>query len=182
MTYSVKSIYPEFKCLTAHKAVMKRIETAQKKSDKKYKAFKYIIIKNYKMVGDEGFYNKKIYTREFEEDCKKEEAKFLEAYRFRHKYGKIGNNHQLWIEENHRAKKANPWFYNRNVFEPKHYDVCGGSYGIDNKPKEVKFFLWKLNKMNEIDKRIIFYDAMISRDYKAVTLCDDVIGLIYEYL
>jgi hypothetical protein len=35
MTYSVKTLYPEFKCLTAHRAIMKRIETAGKKIDRK---------------------------------------------------------------------------------------------------------------------------------------------------
>jgi hypothetical protein len=182
MTYSVKSIYPEFKCLTAHRAIMKRIETAQKKEEKTNKAFKYIIIKNYKMVGDEGFNNKKIYMKEFEKDLEVEDIFYFKSKEFSRKCGKIGNNHQMWIEENHRLKKANPWFYNRNMYDPKHCEVYGGTYGIRNKTKEDKFFYWKLKKMDEIEKRVAFYDAMLSRDYKAVTLCDDVIGLIYEYL
>ena len=36
MTYSVKTIYPQFKGITAHKAVMKRFETARKKMAKTY--------------------------------------------------------------------------------------------------------------------------------------------------
>jgi hypothetical protein len=68
------------------------------------------------------------------------------------------------------------------MYNPNFCDVYGGTYGIRNNTKGYKFFLWKLKKMDEIEKRVAFYDAMISRDYKAVTLCDDVIGLIYEYL
>jgi hypothetical protein len=36
MTYSVKTIYPQFKNLTAHKAVMKRFETARNKLRREY--------------------------------------------------------------------------------------------------------------------------------------------------
>jgi hypothetical protein len=179
MTYSVKSIYPEFKCLTAHRAVMKRIETAQKKSEKTDREFKFVIIKKAKLIYAS---NKKIYMKEFEDDLTKEEALYFKSKEFGRKWGKFGYNHQMWIDENHKLRNANPWFYNRDMYEPNYCDMYGGTYGISNNKKEYKFFLWKLKKMDEIEKRVVFYDAMLSRDYKEVTLCDDVIGLIYEYL
>ena len=44
--------------------------------------------------------------------------------------------------------------------------------------------VFELQHRSEInfDKRVEFYQAMLSRDYKTVSLCDDVIGVIFEFL
>jgi hypothetical protein len=43
---------------------------------------------------------------------------------------------------------------------------------------------FKLQKLYEINfqKKVEFYQAMVSRDYKVVTLCDDVIGVVFGFL
>ena len=144
MTYSVKSIYPEFKCLTTFKKVMKSLGRVNREEWYDGKAVKWwsgsVFKKKVKYVKHNGKDKKQKFFLWFGGSVKLDNSldeRFLKMKKFDNRY--------------------------MNRFETMNcFDEIGEKH-----TKMLK---------NE------FYGAMISRDYKAVTLCDDVIGLINEYL
>lgn len=113
---------------------------------------------------------------------------------------KKGNERNLWEWESptryeiiiKREKEwFNPIFQNEKVrLSKKLFEDKSISFG-DRMDMMRKFdrtytihkWLWgEQNKYDAMAKKWEFQQAMISRDYKAVTLCDDVIGLVFEYL
>jgi hypothetical protein len=180
MTYSVKTIYPEFKCLTAHRAVMKRIETAGNNIYKKYCNFKVPVTPNLlyealkirkswewkrrqqgkvveNIVKNRAFYN--IYKKHSDmEDV------VMDTYRKHSNYGEIMKQDRI------KRMKECPFMYQKVDDYIFFRDLEDGYI------RWIRYEVWKSAKMEN------FYEAMISRDYKAVTLNDDVVREIFEYL
>lgn len=143
MTYSVKTIYPEFKCLTIFRKVMKGLGKVIREEWYDGRAVKW---------WSGSVFKKKV--RYVKYNGKDKKQKFFIWYGVLDKLDKS-------LDERFLKMKKDTRYMNR--FETMNcYDEIG--------EKHTKIL------KNE------FYVAMISRDYKAVTLCDDVIGLVFEYL
>ena len=161
MTYSVKTIYPEFKCLTTFRNVMKRIPTFRKTGVKKDPRR----IKDWWCC---------LYTNVIKMDIEWEAEGFNRMFQqFRYK-----------VQDKQWEKMGENW-NDRDFIRlfPENYRV--NKYGeiIFAFERVKKRWLWEeQNKYDMMAKKWEFQQAMISRDYKAITLCDDVIGLINEYL
>ena len=172
MTYSVKSIYPEFKCLTDFRKVMARINNYNKKQtmlcEKKglYNKNRYNIC----VFNEEYRYNS--YFQNHYEKASEEKNKYYEEMidKYRNYYTEDRDEEEEKVKEEMKTKF--PMWYK---FEKGKTTFSSIIYKNN----------WLLNERNKYDtmaKKWEFQQAMISRDYKAVTLCDDVIGLVFEYL
>jgi hypothetical protein len=176
---SIKTIYPEFKSLTTFRKVMKRIESAKGEDWKLRKNLKDIDYKR-------GMYAMReqtpMFQRHFENLMDEEELeidKMEEEYRDE----KIREGASEWLGSDdwdiihQRMSVKFPMFHK---FIQSQYGDRWVQYVDKNYPQK---WLWnEQNKYEMMAKKWESNQAMISRDYKAVTLCDDVIGLINEYL
>ena len=99
--------------------------------------------------------------------------------------------------DNRKRKFDNP---SGLMFELTNYLASGDepSKGVNRNRREIDWakreqtikiirnnsLIFQLQRRSEynFDKKVEFYQSMISRDYKTVTLCDDVIGVIFEFL
>jgi hypothetical protein len=185
MTYSVKTIYPEFKCLTAFRKVMKRIESYTKQQAMLMKICNKWLIENcmetilhwihtrrYNTCKYNEEYRYNSYLQNNYEKASKEKNEYYQEMidKYRNYYTEEGMSEDEIIKD--EMKKKFPMWYK---FE-KGKTTFSVSIFKNN---------WLLNERNKYDmmaKKWEFQQAMISRDYKAVTLCDDVIGLVFEYL
>lgn len=183
MTYAVKTLYPEFKCLTTFRKVMKRIETAKGDWWKLMKPLRNPYIRKITINETKNGYWKRIDNREnimYSEYLQKliddEREEYNRLYmEMRLNYANLLTDYDAEYEE-FKAKLG-------AKFPMFHKIATNGkwrSYFDENLPQK---WLWgEQNKYDMMAKKWEFQQAMISRDYKATTLCDDVIGLVFEYL
>ena len=162
---------------------MTRIENAQKKSEKTNKAIKYILIKKVNEIADDMFNDhRRIYMKEFNDDWHNVREMWRKSRNscFPAEGGQIDN--AKWVVENHKIRNAHTWRFYSKATRGEGFtdDRCYNP--VSEYHKQYCYFYWKLMKMNEEQKKIEFYQAMINRDYKAVTLNDDVVREIFEYL
>jgi len=144
MTYTIKTIYPEFKCLATFKKVMKGLGGVIREEWYDGRAVKW--------ESGRVFKKKVRYMRYNGKDRK-------------HKF-------YIWCGGNEkRDKSLDERFLKMKKFDNRYMNRFETMNCFDEIGE-------KHTKMLKNE----FYGAMISRDYKAVTLCDDVIGLINEYL
>ena len=104
-----------------------------------------------------------------------------------------------WSSGSVFKKKVKYVPYNGKQKKQKFFIWFGGSAKLDNSLDDRFFKMRKFDnrymnrfetmncfdEIGEIHTKMLkneFYEAMISRDYKTTTLCDDVIGLVFEYL
>jgi hypothetical protein len=185
---SVKTIYPEFKCLTTFRKVMKRIESA--------KGIGYYLICKLKITDYErnGKLCDRLYAmreqgrttmfyRHFENLLNEDEIE-LDKMEEEYTEQKVREGGSMWLGsedwDNIRQKMSVkfPMFY--KFIHSKYQGDIWIEYVDKKYPQK---WLWnEQNKYEMMAKKWEFQQAMISRDYKAITLCDDVIGLINEYL
>ena len=207
---SVKTMYPLFKCLTAHRAVMKRIESGGKKwatlLEKKprlgepnrgpYASWMFPNLKDrHDSLGDSHVYGPnrdKVMDQLVlkEGDLGKEfEAEYWKVDKVTRQYlssDMTGLNRKVtleekkyWYETNHRMKKEYPYLFELEE-EYNHGSRWFGRYQQRNIRDAWTRF--KMHKMYMSDKMGAFYETMLERDSKGISLCDDVIGLINQYL
>jgi hypothetical protein len=161
MTYTVKTLYPEFKCLTTFRKVMKRIPTFRKTGVK----FDPRRIKDWWCC---------VYTNVELMDIEWEAQEFNRLYqmfRFR--------------KQDEQWKKVREDFEDEDLIRlfPENYRVNRFGEIVFAYDRVKKRWMWEeQKKYDTMAKKWEFQQAMISRDYKATTLCDDVIGLVFEYL
>ena len=187
MTYSVKTLYPEFKCLTAFRKVMARIENYNKKQTMLWeqKGLYKEYVDKYKEGGlyvyNTNRYNSCVYNEEYRynsylqnhyEKASEEKNEYYQEMidKYRNYHTEDGKGEDEKVKE--EMKKKFPMWYK---FEKGRTTFSSLIYKKN----------WLLNERNKYEmmaKKWEFQQAMISRDYKAVTLCDDVIGLVFEYL
>ena len=206
MTYAVKTLYPEFKCLTAFRKVMKRIDAYNNKQslvgDEKTMGNVYGVCHLINFYNDRNgakfqidrdrksglyVYNLKryhianIYEEKSHNSCyqeyytalKKKDEEFISAQ---------FNNYINYYTED--AKGDRKRFTDACVKNCPEFYIKGenGEYKWTNKGLKEKWFMNEANKYDMMAKKWEFNQAMISRDYKTITLCDDVIGVVFEYL
>lgn len=164
MTYSVKTLYPQFKCLTAHRAVMKRIpnykKTGAKKDPRRTKVWWCCL-----------YVNAIIMDVEWEAEH----------------YNKLSRMYRWKLQEGHYAPLREDWDDEDLITE---YPDC---YRV-NKNEEIVFayervrnrWLWEeQNKIDMIAKKWEFYQAMLKRDEvlgMRNSLPDEIVGEIFGFL
>jgi len=192
MTYSAKTIYPQFKCLTTFKAVMKRIENAGNKYWKKglrfqehiargiFKDLKYIemdfsceyhkqeqVFKKISRRGTMGKRFVKLYKRIQEEN--KRPIGFYD--KDPSKAEEVAN----WYKNNKKLKSEYPYLLHKQLYTDEYIiSSIGGAW------KRYKDY-----KMMKYAKKGEFYDAMLTRDKMlgmGNSLPDEIIGKIFQYL
>jgi hypothetical protein len=168
MTYSVKSIYPEFKCLTIFRKVVARIE---KKGDI-WKARKNLKSANEDWGCQYNKFFKEYHTKLWRESGD-EYARLEKEIGITYDENGVGEYPHNKVTKIMVVKY--PMLYR---YCPYYKNIVG--YTDEKLPQK---WLWgEQNKYEMMAKKWEFNEAMISRDYKAVTLGDDVIGLVFEYL
>jgi hypothetical protein len=204
MTYAVKTLYPEFKCLTAFRKVMKRIDAYNNKQrlvgDEKTMGNVYGVCHKINFYNDRnevkidrdrksGLYvynlNRYVIATHYEE--KWHNSCFQEYYRALKKKdeefisAEFSNYINYYSED---AKGDRQRFQDACIKNcPELYQIGkDGEYKWTNKGLKERWFMNEANKYDMMMKKWEFNEAMISRDYKTTTLCDDVIGLVFEYL
>lgn len=191
MTYSAKTIYPQFKCLTTFKAVMKRIENAGNKYWKKglryhphiargiFKDLKYVemsfsceyhnreqVFKKISMRGTMGKRFVKLYNRIQEKN--KRPIGF---------YTKDPNTEEVanWYKNNKKLKSEYPYLLQKQLYTDEYIISSIGE----------AWKRYKDYKMMKYAKKGEFYDAMLTRDNvlgMGNSLPDEIIGQIFQYL
>lgn len=174
MTYAVKTLYPEFKCLTAFRKVMKRIETYNNRKGTMLKGGIYVYNQN--RYATAVHYEEQRHNscyQEYFRALKKKDEDFLSE-----KWDEYIN----YYTEDARGDKKR--FTDACVKNCPELYIKGenGEYRWTNKGLKEKWFMNEANKYDMMAKKWEFNEAMISRDYKTITLCDDVIGVVFEYL
>jgi hypothetical protein len=176
MTYAIKTLYPEFKCLTTFRKVMKRIDGvgARRKELERcsWKITKYPLCD----AGDilEYLNKKEVKRLTIRKRCETREfndmyIEFLEEY-FNVLHNNLDglNDTQLKV-----LKEKFPHCFRSDKF----------GFKISNRVDALmNYKSFEMNRWDTEEKKWEFNEAMISRDYKTTTLCDDVIGLVFEYL
>lgn len=182
MSYAVKTLYPEFKCLTTFRKVMKRIESVNGKWWKLWKKLQNPYERNIAINQVKNGYFQRYSNREnmlYSEYLQKLIDAANEEYNRLYKEMRIGVENMVGYDAKYEEFAAKlgakfPMFHKigTNGRWRSHFDT--------NLPQK---WLWgEQNKYDLVAKKWEFNEAMISRDYKAITLCDDVIGLVFEYL
>jgi len=197
MTYSVKTLYPEFKCLTAHRAIMKRIDTAGKNINTlyKYKDGKH------RLKREEGNIHHKLMealridkwwwlsSNKFATMVRKTEAKsviFREIWDEAHR-GEMKALDEIVFEEGRsddseyikecmvrysdKKKKECPYLYSKGGYYLKHKIMAYEDW--------IKYEIWNSAKKEN------FYEAMLKRDEvlgMANSLPDEIVGEIFSFL
>jgi hypothetical protein len=203
MTYSVKTIYPEFKNLTAHKKVMKRFETAMKvyikdqdcymecykKSTRIWFRLLRIKVNDIKGKRDEALeraYKSSPLSTEF---LRIKSYAINEIRKYSYSMYCYGVRKELfeekkneWIVATHRLKKKYPYLYEEQIETRKGCYDYGGYKSLDEMDAWRKY---KRQKMMDYARQGEFYEAMLVRD-KVLgmnkSLPDEIIGEIMSYL
>lgn len=203
MTYSVKTLYPQFKCLTAHRAIMKRIETAGKRFLNKdlngcspvrrqianliFRDLKYVdkrISRDYSKQEVEltKLSNKADFGKKFVELFKEVQSANRKPYGFYFNPPPQKNIISKWEETNHKLKKDFPFLFSKNKNDNYKSFGYNGYYMRDLN------YAWKKYKnyeMMDYAKKGEFYEAMLKRDEvlgMANSLPDEIVGEIFGFL
>jgi len=183
MTYAVKTLYPEFKCLTTFRKVMKRIETAKGDWWKLMKPLRNPYERNIEInKTKKGFWDRfdnrenmlySEYLQKLIDDDREEGNRLYMEMRITH-HNILSDYDENYEEFMGRLGAKFPMFYKIGA------NGKWRSWFDERLPQK---WLWaEQNKVDMMAKKWEFQQAMISRDYKTTTLCDDVIGLVFEYL
>ena len=197
MSYNnVKSIYPQFKCLTTHRKIMKKINTAGKKvqafDDQLNGQIDVVGMRIYKLMKelkiDTQWYVKSEKHQILNKNSKKKHKVFEKIYGW-------NKHNENVMDVNYRTEVANylsgthRWLAYLKYEEDttKHRTKIIKQYPFlykneDLQEKEEAYADWVKHEMWMSVKKDAFYETMLERDGKGISLCDDVIGLINEYL
>ena len=137
MTYNVKNVYPNFKCVSVFRRVEKRIRMAGIRRDNRIKKFD----------NPAGLFH---------------ELGMMPPCCYRRR------KHILRVRT---SSKLVYHFSRKRVNEWKENDTTSH----EQRKK-------RLNDIYLCYKKDVFYQAMLNRDYRTISLCDDVIGVIFEFL
>jgi hypothetical protein len=198
MTYNnVKSIYPQFKNLTTHRKVMERFKTARWKvrvwEDKMGEETNgdlslYLLMRELKI--DTAWYVKSQKKQIMNRNSKKKNRvfeKILGSVKFGEDVMKVNYLTERNKCEFHEQQKMHLLFikWEEDVAEYTAKNIK--KYPFLYKDGELQekrhaYADWVLYEMWMSAKKDAFYETMLERDGKGISLCDDVIGLINEYL
>ena len=200
MSYNnVKSIYPQFKCLTAHRATMKKIKSADKTASKwvkKYIGEDYLDALEYYIyqVRKELLKDKRDwYVKSEKNKILNRNSKYRKTKVFEDIYTTNLRTERI-MEVNYHTERLNlepakqlNLFYKYEEEQTKHIAKTIKKYPFlykdgDIQDKEEAYADWVKHEMWMSAKKGAFYETMLERDRKGISLCDDVIGLINEYL
>ena len=194
--YPVKSIYPEFKCLTIFRKVMKRIETAKGVSRHLMRQLKSGSTdgKDSNYAGCKS-YNPKTYKRKYSHKyawlVTKETSLFqkhLDSLMTEHNIEIDKKKKEMFGDEDYNMDAWDELYSIMAVKYPmfhRYSPSADGMFQDFDRNYPIKWLWGEQGKYEMMGKKFEFYQAMLARDKRVRTISslnDDVIGVIYSYL